>query len=52
MSEWTLEQIKAKIGQMINVCPCCRHKNYQYCNSCEECAFSWQVFYNQEVKAR
>ena len=43
----SIKETKNRIGNFINVCPNCRHKQYSYTRECEECAFSWQRYHDQ-----
>lgn len=43
-----LTEMKKRIGNYINTCPNpeCRHKQYSYTRTCEECGFNWQGCYD------
>jgi len=50
MSQMSLEKVKKRIGNMINICPNCRFKNITYSVGCDSCGFSWQRYYEQIIK--
>lgn len=47
-----LVDINSKIGNIIEKCPSCGEKNIIYSTSCGSCGFSWENYYNQELKKR
>ena len=43
----SLKETEERIGNFINKCPSCSHKQYTYTRECEKCRFSWVRYYNQ-----